>query len=209
MTPENVTSVLLCSVSNLSFLETIRVEDGIAFNLEYHQQRLNHTLTSFGITTDIALSTLIIPPPEGLFRCRIVYDGHDIDISYHPYSARVFRSLQAVICDDIEYSFKYADRGPIDRLFTQRADSEDIAIVKNGLITDTSIANLAFYDGSKWFTPKTPLLHGTTRQRLLDEGKLVTRDIHLESIADYQKIAVMNAMVGFLEVENGIIFPKR
>lgn len=75
-------------------------------------------------------------------------------------------------------------------------------------MSDTSIANIAFFDGVKWITPNTPLLQGTTRTRLLDEGKIYEAEISLELIPQFKKIALMNAMVGFIELENGILLPK-
>ena len=74
---------------------------------------------------------------------------------------------------------------------------DDIIIEKKGFITDTSIANLAFYDGEQWFTPKNPLLEGTMRAKLLDEGFLQTREIKRSEISHYTKVALMNAMIGF------------
>jgi 4-amino-4-deoxychorismate lyase len=54
-------------------------------------------------------------------------------------------------------------------------------------------------------TPSTPLLEGTTRARLLDEGFLSAACLTPKDIQKADKIAIMNAMVGFVEVENGII----
>ncbi len=46
--------------------------------------------------------------------------------------------------------------------------------VKNGLVTDCTIGNLVFFDGTGWVTPDQPLLKGTKRQALLDR-KLVRK----------------------------------
>ena len=60
----------------------------------------------------------------------------------------------------------------LNSLFQIRQDKDDILIVKNGLLTDTSIANIALYDGNDWYTPLHPLLKGTKRAELLDKGVL-------------------------------------
>ena len=44
--------------------------------------------------------------------------------------------------------------------------------MKQGLLTDTSIANIALSDGTHWYTPAHPLLKGTKRAALLEEGIL-------------------------------------
>jgi len=116
--------------------------------------------------------------------------------------------LQVVIDETLKYPLKYENRDMLNTLVTQNSHADDILIVQDTKVTDTSIANVAFYDGTSWFTPKTPLLHGTTRARLLDEGKLITKDIFLDSLQNYTKIAIMNAMIGFVEIENGILPPK-
>ena len=52
--------------------------------------------------------------------------------------------------------------------------------IKNGIITDTSIANIAiFYDGV-WITSKNSLLNGTTKDRLIEEKKLIEKDISVD-----------------------------
>jgi branched-subunit amino acid aminotransferase/4-amino-4-deoxychorismate lyase len=48
-------------------------------------------------------------------------------------------------------------------------------------------------------------LYGTTRARLIDEGLLFPAVLTVKDIPYAQKVAVMNAMVGFVEIENGII----
>ena len=50
-------------------------------------------------------------------------------------------------------------------------------IVKDGYLTDTSIANIALYDGYTWFTPAHPLLRGTKRAELLNKQLIVEKDI--------------------------------
>jgi 4-amino-4-deoxychorismate lyase len=192
----------------LKLLETIKAHEGRVFHLDYHQRRLERSLRTLGFEPAIDLKKLLEPPRKGLIRCRVVYDENGAEVGYHPYVPRLFNTLQAVTADTLEYPLKYADRAELDVLFARRRSSQDILIIKNGLVTDTTIANVAFYDGEQWFTPAEPLLRGTTRQRLLDEGKLREREIAYADLKRYEKIAVMNAMLGFVEVRNGIIAPK-
>ncbi|HEY6915657.1 MAG TPA: aminotransferase class IV, partial [Paludibacter sp.] len=72
--------------------------------------------------------------------------------------------------------------------------------VKNGLLTDTSYCNIALYDGQNWFTPRVPLLYGVNRAELLLEEKLIEKDIAVEELKSYEKIALFNAMIEFGEV---------
>ena len=89
---------------------------------------------------------------------------------------------------------KYADRCLINTLFAQRGSCDEIIIIKNGKVTDCSIGNLIFRQGEKWYTPDTPLLLGTQREKLLQEGKIQERTIFQEDIVNFDEIKIINAM---------------
>ncbi len=180
-----------------SFLETIKAIDGEVKHLEYHQKRYEGVVNSLGVKQVYKLKELLHPPKKGLYRCRVVYSRDDLEVEYIPYQKRQIQKLKLVKSDTIEYSKKYVDRRELDSLFAQKGEGDDILIIKNGFVTDTSIANLAFYDGEHWLTPKRPLLQGTTRARLLENCKIFEKDIRVEDIYTYKKIALMNAMIDF------------
>jgi 4-amino-4-deoxychorismate lyase len=73
--------------------------------------------------------------------------------------------------------------------------SEEILIVKNGLVTDTSFSNIVFYDGSDWITPDPPLLKGTKRTRYLRDGEIRTMKIRSSDISHFEKARLINAML--------------
>ncbi len=178
---------------NKQYIETIKIFDRKACNLDYHQVRVDRTIGE----GKLDLYSLIKPEENGLFRCRIVYDKNDASIEYIPYKKREIKKLKLVFDDTIEYSQKYEDREQINKLFEQREECDDILIVKDGLVTDTSIANIAFFDGDIWLTPKQPLLEGTMRAKLIDEKKIFPTYISYKDISKFQKIALMNAMIDF------------
>ncbi|WP_345976726.1 aminotransferase class IV family protein [Sulfurimonas sp. HSL3-7] len=190
-------------------LETIRVENGRPQHLFYHQQRMDNSLEQLGYSCHYDLASLIKPPDKKMYRCRIIYDAESFTIDYIPYQKRTIRKLQLVQADELDYTLKYADRRPLDVLFMRKGDADDILIVKNDLVTDTSIANIAFFDGQRWLTPKHPLLKGTTRARLLDEKKIFESEIHLHDLDKFSHFALLNAMIGFEEIKNGIIAPLK
>ncbi|WP_294955044.1 aminotransferase class IV family protein [Sulfurovum sp.] len=178
-------------------LETIKAEDGEILNLPYHQKRCNQSRSSLLGTQDtLDLSLLIKPPRKGLYRCRVIYDTHIRHIEYLPYIPKAIHSLR-VVSSALDYSYKYADRTGFTMLLEENRDVDEIIIEKEGLLTDTTISNIAFYDGKIWVTPQTPLLHGTMRAKLLDEGFLTAKDITKEALPGYTQVALMNAMIGF------------
>ena len=101
----------------------------------------------------------------------------------------------------IDYTYKSAGREPLNCLFALRGACDDILIVKQGLLTDTSIANIALWDGCEWHTPAQPLLAGTQRRHLLDSGQIKETDIPVASLGNYRHIRLFNALIPFGEVE--------
>ena len=183
-------------------LETIKIEDGEVFDLSYHQARCDESRKALFHSTDrLDLSSLIQAPPKGLYRCRILYDDKIHSIEYIPYMPKEIHRLK-IVSSDLKYDHKYANRDALNKLLQTHTDADDILIEKHGYLTDTTIANIAFYDGKQWFTPEKPLLKGTMRAKLLDEGFLHTRKIKKEEMTDYTHVALMNAMIGFKILNN-------
>lgn len=186
----------------MKYFETIKCEDFEIFNLEYHEKRVANS-----IGLNLNLQEYIYPPTNELLRCKVIYNENEIlSVDFFPYKKREIKSFKVINDDKINYSKKYLDRSSLDRLFDKKDTCDEIIIVKNGLLTDTSIANIAIFDGNSWLTPKKPLLLGTTRARLLKEGKILEKDIDLKMLKNAKKIALMNAMIDFDILENYSLF---
>lgn len=182
------------------FVETIRIENRKAENLAFHNERMNRTRnTFFGTCTPIDLANHIrlMNRTEETVKCRVVYNKEITEISYTPYRLRPVCSLRLIPADDLEYGYKSTDRKALEDLYGKRGDADDVLLVRNGLLTDTSIANIALSDGTRWYTPTFPLLKGTRRASLLKEGKITERIIRAEDIFAYSEITLFNAMIPF------------
>ena len=179
------------------YLETIKAIDGKIYNLSFHQERYEGVLKSLGVTQFKRLQEYLNPPSHDMYRCRLVYTKDSIEVTYHLYKKREIKSLKLVYENNIIYNQKNEDRKNIDLLFLNKENADDVLIIKNNLVTDTSVANVAFFDGSRWMTPAKPLLEGTTRARLLEEGKIFARDISMNDLKNYTNIALLNAMIDF------------
>ena len=183
-------------------LETIKIEDGKIHNLPYHQQRCNYSRKMLYNTQNILdLSLYIVAPKKGLYRCRILYNTTLHSIEYIPYKAKEIHMLK-IVSSDITYTHKYANRKPFDTLLKRYANFDEIIIEKNGFLSDTTISNIAFYDKQKWVTPSSCLLKGTMRQQLIDKGFLHTKEIKSKDLLQYTKVALINAMLGFKELNH-------
>jgi len=182
-------------MNRILLLETIKIEDGQVVNIDWHNKRCNQSrLELFGEEKKIDLNNSIKAPKEGLYRCRIVYDKEIKFIEYIPYKPKKITSFK-IIKSQLDYAYKFNDREALNRL--HRKDYDEIIIEKSGFLTDTTIANIAFYTQEGWITPKTPLLKGTVRAKLLYENHLIEKNIRKEEITNFSHFALMNAMIGF------------
>ena len=142
-----------------------------------------------------------------MFRCRVTYSKTVDKIEFIPHQFREIKNLKLVEDNSVDYQYKYSDREILNNLFAKRGNCDDILIIKNGLITDTSTANIIFYDGKKWWTPDTPLLRGTQRAKLLSEKKIFKCRITPDDLNKFEKAGLINAMWNFdimpvIEIEN-------
>ena len=187
----------------IQFLETICIRDGKPQHLEWHQRRMDATLGHFYPVHyhTWALEKCIQVPENfqtGHVRCRVVYDAHKLDIHYYPYAERKISKLKMVeVPEGYDYRYKYADRSVIEELFSQIDDADDILMVRNGWVMDTSIANIAFLKNGRWYTPGTPLLAGTTWKRLIAGGIINPQVIHQSELATFEGCKLLNAMISF------------
>lgn len=185
------------------FIETIRIEDGQIHNLPYHNRRMNETRRNvLHQTATLDLSDYIRP---GNYRertkCRVEYDNEILKVEYAAYRIRPVSSLRLVVDDEAGYRYKSTDRSVLNRLFACREAEDDVLIVRKGWLTDTSICNIALWNGKQWITPSVPLLAGTKRASLLDQGKIVAGDIRPEDLLGYSRIRLFNAMIEFGEID--------
>lgn len=195
------------------YIETIRIEKGRLRNIAYHDRRMNEVRREvWGVDRSVSLETYIDASPyEERTRCRVTY-GRDVEsVEFFPYQIRPVHSLQLVRGGQIEYRRKRVDRSELNALFACRGEADDVLIVRGGLLTDTSIANIALGDGTGWYTPASPLLEGTQRDCLLDAGMIRPLDIHADDLSRFQKIRLFNAMIDFgeIEIDCSAIMPLR
>ena len=165
---------------------------------------MNRTRKEVWGKTDWLKITGVWSPEELPLECsklRFVYDEAGIhDLTCTPYTRKEILSLRLVYDNNITYPYKSVDRSMLNELKKQQGDCDEILIIRDNHLTDTSYTNVALYDGQQWFTPSTPLLPGTMRQSLLDKGMLQEREILVSDIPQYQQISLFNAMMELGEV---------
>ena len=182
------------------FIESIKIEDQKAFLLDLHQKRVNQTFAHFGKEGSIDLTKIfknLEHDEDGLYKLRIVYDlDKKFTTQLIPYAIPEIENFQLVENNSYDYSFKFEDRKEFERMKT-KAKTEEIIVVKNNHITDTSYTNILFLKGKEWFTPSTYLLNGVMRQHLLHEKKIKETEITLQNIKEFSHFQLINAMNDF------------
>ncbi|MDD3079607.1 MAG: aminotransferase class IV [Paludibacter sp.] len=186
-------------------IESIKLQDGQFFRLSFHQQRINQSFKScYPGFAPFNLSELLETtnyPETGLYKYRIIFDHQTQETEFAPYKMRKIESLKLVETSAQTHDYKNEDRAEIDRAFAQRRECDDVIMVKNGMLTDTSYANIALFDGEKWYTPRIPVLYGTNRASLIAENKIIEKDLKSNDINHFSRIRIFNAMIEFGEIE--------
>jgi len=173
----------------MNFIESIKVVDGVPQNLELHAGRASRTIYDhFGIRGGLPMHEIMDEArrhPHGLYKMRILYSKDIISINCVEYQPRNVRSLKIVDGGNIEYSYKYEERSSLNRLLEQKEECDDILIIKDGFVTDTSYSNIVFGKSGKLFTPKAFLLNGVKREFLLKSGVITQIEIRPSDISLY------------------------
>lgn len=184
-------------------VETIKLEDGIFENMDLHNERFNISRKSlFRVNETIDLYEILSLHEfnkTGLFKCRVVYNQEILKVEFIPYILKQIYSVRLVNAE-IDYAYKYEDRTDINKLFKLRGNCDDILIVNNDRMTDTSAANIAFFDKDRWYTPIKPLLKGTEREKLLRSQKIFEEDIRLSDLKRFHKATIFSTMVNFCDI---------
>lgn len=200
------------------FIETILFENEEMPLINWHEERFAKTQrANFGKVIYSSLEKIIFdsdyPKEKNIrYKCRVVYDAAHINIEFVPYQKKTINKLILKIDNEIEYDFKYANRERLNSLSKDLQPNEEVLIVKNNLLTDTSFTNIALFDGTDWFTPTKPLLEGVQRSYLLSKEIIRKKDIALNELKNYSKTKLFNALNNWSdawELDNSNVITER
>lgn len=183
--------------------ETIKVINKKLISVSLHNERMNRSRYELlGCKNELNLGELIEIPSDitkDVYKCKVIYSDTIKDVEFRMYVPREIERLRLAYCDEIDYSYKYLERTVFDKLLRKNncKENEDILIIKNSRVTDTSYSNVVLFDGKEWYTPKFPLLKGTKRARLILDKRIFEKDISVEQLPHYEKIVLINAMLEF------------
>ena len=178
--------------------ESLCIQDGIILNTQWHEDRFQKAYQqSFGHLNPFdLLEGLSIPVKfnRGKVKLRIRYNNKHRDFHFEHYQIKEIQSLRLVYTEELNYSHKYSRRENLESLFALRGDCDEVLIIKKGRITDSSYSNVVFFDSQDWWTPKDPLLEGTCRARLLNQGIIKQSLLKVRDLKNFVGLKLINAM---------------
>lgn len=198
--------------------ETVRWDpDGGWVLLDEHLDRLAASAAFFGIPIDIhsareALHGAVEGRAEPTrVRLTIGEGGADVSVAEAPAtfyrSAGVATDAVALVIDldpidttDPSLFHKTTNRKRYSVRSARHSDADDVVLVNEaGLITETTIANIAILVGDTWVTPPATdgLLAGVLRNALVADGALVEGSITVDDLRQAPAIARINSVRGW------------
>ncbi len=182
--------------------ETIAVENYKPKLLEYHQQRMDSSfLELFHQINPFSLSKLFLElniKSNGLLKWKVEYSCDGCVSFVTPYFSRPISRVKFVeVNPDFDYSMKFCNRDYFDRLKKDNPGYDELVLLKNGKLTDSTFSNIVLEDHAKGLlcTPSTPLLNGTQRQYLLDNKTIIEFPVSIHQLYEFSRMYFINAML--------------
>ncbi len=183
------------------FLETVCIKNNVPQHINAHLQRMRETARHYGFQApELPDLTAHIPMElrDKKVKCSITYREEILQITFTDYVAKKINSLK-LVDSDVQYAFKFSDRSVLNDLLQKKGICDEILIVQDNCITDTTISNVVFKKGTDFFTSDTFLLNGVKRRRLLQENKIKEMRITTDILYNFESVFFINAM---LDIEN-------
>ena len=209
---ESKAVVLTTCRPEFRLLETLRVQDGDARNLDAHLHRMASSAVYFGFECDLdevrsACVALAARTSRGdAHRMRILLSkGGEVDVGLDrlgPVSTAPVRlglAPWSVRSDDVFCCHKTTNRSTYERIAREHPDADDVLLGnEHGEITETCRANLLYRLRHQWYTP--PLasggLAGIARQASIDRHEVSERVLLVDDLDIIDEFAVVSSLRG-------------
>lgn len=188
----------------MRLIESIRVEQGKAHLLAYHQERVSKSLNYLGGAIQfIDVETIVgqclsdaTIDHDSIYKLRFEYDLLGVyNVMLTPYKQKDIRRLFLSLISSLDvYSYKWLNRSAL--LHPQVDPTAEVLFTYQGYLTDTSYSNIVLetYSGER-ISPRRPLLRGLQRQYLLDQGEITLADLTLDDLLQCKCVHLINAML--------------
>ncbi len=197
-----------------ALLETLRIEDGVARNAEFHLARLAASALHFGYPFDReeaagALDGLSLEHPLGVRRARLLLhaDGR-LEMEAAPMVDHTGPALVRIASKPMREAggefvrHKTTRRAHYDA-FAPAEDAFDTLLWNEaGEVTEFTRGNVAVKIAGRWLTPplSSGLLPGVGRAQALAAGRMKEQIIRIDDLALAEEVAFLNSLRGWITV---------
>lgn len=185
--------------------ESIRVNDGQVPLLNFHQQRIDLSYSNiFKKASTFNLKECIEPflKKDGIQKCRFIYDDKNYNVEVIDYQLIEPKRIGWLRIDpNFNYSFKFFNRSFFNKIKEVYSHCDEIILIQNNEITDSTYCNLVVYLNGQWTLPTSYLLNGVERSRIISKYKFTIEPISIDNFLSAKEYKLINAMRPFELVE--------
>lgn len=209
----------------IGLFETIKVEHGIAIDLNLHIERMLNSIRCLEldikhekdflineINTYIKKETIV----DKALRITVFDKGYNISIRDIPYNQETYEkgfklTVSPIIRGD-SLIHRYKTTNYFENIYTKNFANKDgyddgIFVNSEGVILECSMSNIFFIKGEIVYTPsgKLPILNGIIKKRIINicdelHIELVENEINISEISSFDFVFVTNSLMGAMKV---------
>ncbi|CDQ40432.1 aminodeoxychorismate synthase component I [Virgibacillus salexigens] len=216
---ETLTKALFLQIQESTFelLETIKLSNGTFFLLDYHLARIQSSAAYFNFTLDIneltqQLQNIAQTHLNGSYKIRVRVSKNGAILIENQIFSQDHSNLitYATLADspinnqDIFYYHKTTNRSMYHDFLSKQPQVSDVLLWNDQReLTEFTIGNLVVEMKGMFYTPpiECGLLAGTFRQKLLDEGVIKEKVLHLEELSQISNIWMINSVRQWVPVQ--------
>lgn len=209
----------------IGLFETIKVEHGIAIDLNLHIERMLNSIRCLEldikyekdflideINTYIKKETIV----NKALRITVFDEGYNISIRDIPYNQETyekgFRLTVSPIVRGDSLIHRHKTTNYFENIYTKNVANKNdyndgIFVNSAGVILECSMSNIFFIKGERVYTPsgKLPILNGIIKKRIInicDELyiELLENEINISEIGIFDFVFVTNSLMGAMKV---------
>ncbi|TGB02782.1 aminodeoxychorismate synthase component I [Halobacillus salinus] len=196
-----------------SLLETLKLEEGVYPLLDKHLQRVQSSAVYFGRACPVDdirdhLEKLARKHPTGAYKVRLLVEEKgswniSVDEIADPPAKITCKLAKSPVDEQNPFLFHKTTHRLV---YEEHYDPDAYTVLlwnTRQQLTEFTIGNLVVKMNGHYFTPpvNSGLLAGTFRERLLEEGAIRERVLHLHDLLECEEVWFINGVRGWIEVE--------
>lgn len=193
---------------DFQILETIRIHDGALLYGSEHFARMEQSAKALGFVYQQP-SLAHLPQVDGILRLLLSRDG-TLKTETHPYNEIKSTRIQIATTRTTSFDPMLRHKTTFRPWYTATLEKirqglvfDEIFVNEHGALTEGARSNLFLQLKGVLYTPPLAcgLLNGILRQKMLDEGTCVERNLFIDDLQSAEHIFCGNSVRGLVEVQ--------